>query len=176
MPNTRGITLTDKDQMPNLDATVSWPLGVLGIKMDGNAISRLLFLDEDAAEVRPCNAAAERAANAIKRYLDNPKKTPRVSIELKGTDFQQKVWHALQQLKPGEVVSYGELAKRLGTGARAIGNACRNNPVPVLVPCHRVVAQKSLGGFSGKQSGLMMDIKTWLLTHEGVEIHASKPH
>jgi methylated-DNA-[protein]-cysteine S-methyltransferase len=176
MPNTRGITLTNKDQAPELDATVSWPLGVLGIKMDGNAISRLLFLKEDVAEVRPCNAASKRAADAIKQYLNNPRSISRVSIDLKGTAFQQKVWHALQQLKPGEVVSYGELAKRLGTGARAVGNACRNNPVPVLVPCHRVVAQKSLGGFSGKQSGLMMDIKTWLLSHEGVEIHTNKPH
>ena len=176
MPNTRGITLTDKNQTPKLDATVSWPLGVLGIKMDGNAISRVLFMEEDAAEIRPCNAAAERAADSIKRYFKNPNETPPISVELKGTEFQKKVWHALQQLKPGEVVSYGELAKRLGSGARAVGNACRNNPVPVLVPCHRVVAKNSMGGFSGKQSGLMMDIKIWLLSHEGVEIHASKPH
>ncbi len=176
MPNTSGITPTDKHQTPKLDATVSWPLGVLGIKMDGDAISRLLFLEKEVTAVRPRTAAAKRAAAAIKRYLENPQKIPRVSVDLKGTAFQQKVWHALQQLKPGEVVSYGELAKRLSSGARAVGNACRNNPVPVLVPCHRVVAQNGLGGFSGKQTGEMMAIKTWLLTHEGVEIPARQPH
>lgn len=176
MPNARGITLTDKAQTVQLDATVNWPLGLLGIQMDGSAISRLFFLEEDATEVKPRNAAAKRAAEAVKCYLENPQKPPAISIDLKGTQFQQKVWHALQQLKPGQVVSYGELAKRLGSGARAVGNACRNNPVPILVPCHRVVAKNSMGGFSGKQSGLMMAIKTWLLAHEGVEIASRHPH
>ena len=176
MPDTRGMTLTDKHQAPALDATVSWPLGVLGIQMEAKAISRVMFLQEDTPPIRPATAAAKRAVEAIQRYLENPHKIPCVSVDLKGTVFQQKVWHALQQLQPGEVVSYGELAKRLGTGARAVGNACRNNPVPVLVPCHRVVAKSGMGGFSGKQSGSMMDIKTWLLAHEGVEITSGRPH
>lgn len=176
MSDVRGINLTDTAQAPQLDATVNWPLGLLGILMDGSAISRLLFLEVDAAEVKPRNAAAKRAARAVKCYLENPQKIPAIPIDLKGTQFQLTVWHALQQLKPGQVVSYGELAKRLGSGARAVGNACRHNPVPVLVPCHRVVAKNSMGGFSGKQSGLMMDIKTWLLAHEGVEIASRHPH
>ena len=164
--------MTPKDQIPVLDATVRWPLGVLGIVLDHHAISRLLFLDEDTPEVNPRGTAAKRAVAAVKSYLTNPGKKLRVDIDLQGTEFQQSVWRALRQLKPGEVISYGALAKRLGSGARAVGNACRHNPVPVLVPCHRVVAKNSMGGFSGKQTGLMMDIKTWLLAHEGVEISA----
>ena len=59
-------------------------------------------------------------------------------------------------------ISYGMLAKKLKTGARAIGNACRMNPLPILIPCHRVVAQKTLGGYKGKQ----ITLKKWLLNHE----------
>lgn len=170
MTNPRGITMTSREQTPALDATVRWPLGMLGIVMDGKSISRLLFLEEDVPAVSPRGTAAKRAVNAVKQYLEKPVKSPCVDIELQGTEFQLRVWRALQCLKPGEVISYGKLAKRLGSGARAVGNACRNNPVPLLVPCHRVVAQNGMGGFSGKQTGPMMDIKSWLLAHEGVEI------
>ncbi|MCK5644156.1 MAG: methylated-DNA--[protein]-cysteine S-methyltransferase [Gammaproteobacteria bacterium] len=90
-----------------------------------------------------------------------------VEVKLKGTLFQKKVWQALQKIPAGQVVTYGELAKQLNTSARAVGNACRANPVPLLIPCHRVISKTGMGGFAGSQSGEPMRIKRWLLEHEG---------
>jgi len=91
-----------------------------------------------------------------------------LQLELSGTDFQRSVWQALQTIPSGTTVTYGELAERLGTSARAIGGACRANPCPIVVPCHRVVAKQGLGGFAGDTSGRKLDVKRWLLFHEGV--------
>ena len=86
-----------------------------------------------------------------------------------GTLFQQRVWRELILIPPGETRSYGELAKKLHSSARAIANACRRNPLPLLVPCHRVVAKNGPGGFMGKTTGSALAIKQWLLQHEGHE-------
>lgn len=91
-----------------------------------------------------------------------------VLLKPEGTAFQKRVWRALQKIPAGQVVTYGELAQRLKTSARAIGNACRANPVPLIVPCHRVVAKSGLGGFSGVEQGAPLKIKSALLEHEGV--------
>lgn len=69
-------------------------------------------------------------------------------VEVHGTEFQMRVWKALRQIPYGSTVTYGELAKRLGTSPRAIGQALKRNPLPLYFPCHRVVAENSLGGFS----------------------------
>lgn len=92
-------------------------------------------------------------------------------IEL-GTPFQQKVWRALAEIPSGEVKTYGRLAKELNSSAQAIGNACRNNLFPVIIPCHRVVSASGIGGYAGDtldvQKGQIhfLRIKQWLLTHE----------
>lgn len=103
----------------------------------------------------------------LEAYFDNPTRRFNLSLSLKGTPFQQKVWHALQNIPSSQTVSYGELANRLHTSARAVGNACRANPVPLVVPCHRVVAKNGIGGFSGATVGKDIDRKRWLLQHEG---------
>ncbi|NOZ38517.1 MAG: methylated-DNA--[protein]-cysteine S-methyltransferase, partial [Gammaproteobacteria bacterium] len=91
-------------------------------------------------------------------------------VLLRGTDFQQRVWHALQRIPAGEVRTYGQLAKQLHSSARAVGNACRRNPVPLLVPCHRVVSASGIGGFAGSTDGAEIRIKRWLLRHEGATL------
>jgi methylated-DNA-[protein]-cysteine S-methyltransferase len=84
-----------------------------------------------------------------------------------GTDFQLSVWQALQQIPYGSVCTYGELASRLGTSARAVAGACRANPLPLLIPCHRVVAANGPGGYMGSVSAAPVETKLWLLQHEG---------
>ena len=82
-----------------------------------------------------------------------------------GTAFQKRVYAAMQRIPFGGMRSYGELAAELGSAARAVGGACGSNPLPIVIPCHRVVAAGGgLGGFSG---GAGASTKTWLLHHEG---------
>jgi len=83
-----------------------------------------------------------------------------------GTDFQRRVWQQLLLIPAGDTMSYGDIAANLGSGARAVANACRQNRLPLFVPCHRVVASSGIGGFMGKTSGGPLKIKRWLLAHE----------
>ena len=104
----------------------------------------------------------------LKRYLaGDVRALDRVKVDPGGTAFQQKVWTALRKVPAGKTISYGELAERIGRAgaARAVGAANRTNPVPIVIPCHRVVgADGSLTGYAG---GLHR--KKWLLRHEGAE-------
>lgn len=83
-----------------------------------------------------------------------------------GTPFQQRVWRALADIPPGQTLTYGELAARLGTAPRAVGGALRANPIPIMIPCHRIVAAQGLGGYAGaSEEGRRR--KAWLLAREG---------
>ena len=103
---------------------------------------------------------------ALTGYFRDPRAKRKILLAPAGTLFQQRVWRALRRIPSGQVRSYGQLARTLGTSARAVGGACRANPIPVLIPCHRVVAATGEGGFMGKTAGRAMTIKRWLLHHE----------
>lgn len=103
----------------------------------------------------------------VARYFAQPGSHFELPLALTGTPFQLSVWQALQKIPASKTVSYGDLAERLHTSARAIGNACRANPIPLIIPCHRVVAKHHIGGFSGATSGRDIERKRWLLRHEG---------
>jgi len=108
------------------------------------------------------------ACQQIIQYLQNPKVLFDLPLTRHGTVFQQRVWRAIAAIPLGQVRTYGQLAREIGSGPRAVANACGANNLPLVVPCHRVVAQNGLGGFmQGKQNGLL--IKQWLLQHEGAE-------
>jgi methylated-DNA-[protein]-cysteine S-methyltransferase len=86
---------------------------------------------------------------------------------LKGTHYQKRVWQAIANIPFGQTLSYTEIAKALHSSPRAVANACGANSLPILIPCHRVVAKQGIGGFMrGKSEGLI--IKQWLLNHEGI--------
>ncbi len=82
----------------------------------------------------------------------------------KGSDFQQKVYRIMQDIPFGEVLTYGEVAKKLDVPAQPVGQACGANPIPVIIPCHRIVGTGNLGGFSGMGG---VETKVQLLRHEG---------
>lgn len=86
-----------------------------------------------------------------------------------GTPFQRKVWQAIAEIPAGQVATYQELARKTGSHPRAVGGACGKNPLALVVPCHRVVAKHGLGGFSSGGSEAL-NIKRWLLAHEGIDI------
>ena len=148
------------------DAVIAAPFGRLGITLKNGRLADIDFLSARFPLRAPQETVARRACRALKTYLHNPKTKFRLPLETGGSGFQRRVWQALRRIPVGKVLSYGELARRLKTGPRAVGNACRANPIPIIIPCHRVVAANGKGGFMGKTAGRALAIKDWLLTHE----------
>ena len=83
-----------------------------------------------------------------------------------GTDYQLKVWEQIRKIPFGTTETYGEIANRIKSGPRAVGNVCRRNQLLLIVPCHRVVSVNGLGGFMGDADGSLVRRKEWLLNHE----------
>ena len=110
---------------------------------------------------------AERAATQLERYRENPDTTFDLPLLVEGTPLQRGVWEAMCAIPRGRTRTYGDLARELGADARAIGQACGDNRLPIVIPCHRVVAADGIGGFAHtRPSGYLMEAKRWLLLHE----------
>lgn len=142
------------------------PVGPIGVACRDGYVTRVDLEPETADrdfEDLPTDLVEQFAA-----YFRDGRTHLDIPLRLQGTPFQERVWLALRSIPPGETRTYGDLARRLGTGARAIGGACRSNPCPILVPCHRVVATSGLGGFAGDTTGRKLEVKRRLLSHEGV--------
>ncbi len=146
-------------------AGVHTPLGPVWVHADAEGITavRLEPPEPRDDEVTPL---ARQACAAIAAWLDGGDWPRGLPLAPDGTHFQKKVWQALLGIPPGATLTYGELARRLETSPRAVGGACRANPVPLLIPCHRVVARNGLGGFAGRRRGTWPDFKARLLAHE----------
>ncbi|CAA7614037.1 Methylated-DNA--protein-cysteine methyltransferase [Candidatus Terasakiella magnetica] len=109
-----------------------------------------------------------QARQQLEEYFAGSRKSFDLKLAPHGTAFQAKVWQALQHIPYGATRSYGELAAELGTAARALGGACGRNPIPVIIPCHRVLATNgAMGGYSGIDG---IETKEFLLRLEGVAL------
>jgi methylated-DNA-[protein]-cysteine S-methyltransferase len=158
------------------DCVLDSPLGKLGVRLQDDRITRLDYLGNRAALKPAATALGRQITRQLATYFANPQQRFTLPVELHGTDFQLRVWNALTRIPPGKTLTYGELAEKLDSGARAVGNACRNNPVSIIVPCHRVVSVSGIGGYSGKTDGREINRKQWLLRHEGaLKIHRRAP-
>lgn len=149
-------------------AITQTPLGKVGIFIStGKLLTQLAFLLDDNVPLRSSTESFVcQIIDELNHYFINPTFQFTIPYQTTGTVFQKSVWNALMHIPAGKTITYGELAKNLKTSARAIGNACRTNPLPLLIPCHRVLAQQGLGGFSGDRTGEKIAIKQWLLNHE----------
>jgi len=147
-------------------AKLSAPFGVLGIRCSDDVLTGIDFLPAIAAAQQPVNALAATVCGQLQRYFDDPAASFTLPLDLRGTRHQLGVWHAMRAIPCGETRSYGELAAELHSGAQAVGQACGANPVPIVIPCHRVVGKSGLGGFMRHADGAVLDIKRWLLMHE----------
>ena len=150
----------------NYQAKLYVPFGVLGIRCTEDALTGIEFLSPGTAPLPPCNAFAKNVCEQLSIYLADPDFRFSIPMQPGGTTHQNRVWRALKDIPRGETRSYGELAALLKSGAQAVGQACGANPIPVIVPCHRVVGKSGLGGFMRHTNGMPMDIKRWLLAHE----------
>ena len=147
---------------------VSAPGFSIGVRCDEAEIHAIDYL-EPLAEVLPENALAFEAARQLKAYLANPDFVLELPLRPAGTAFQRRVWEQISAIPSHQTRTYGELAKALHNAPRAVGQACGANPFPLAVPCHRVIATGGgLGGFARQRSGFLLDIKRWLLAHEGL--------
>jgi len=152
--------------MPDYDAILDAPPCRLGAIFTGDALTRLDFLPANTPTATHRDARTQHLARELDAYWQNPAHAFDLLFVPLGTPFQLRVWHALMGIPAGHPATYGALAKQLGTAARAVGQACGSNPLPILIPCHRVVAAHGLGGFMHTSSGAPLDVKTWLLAHE----------
>jgi len=148
------------------DAVITSPAGRLGLSLRDGELVEIDFLAPTAARKAPRTPAARRICAELAAYARDGRHRMRIPLQAKGTAFQRRVWRALQRIPSGTVVTYGTLAARLSSSPRAIGGACRANPIPVVVPCHRVVARQGVGGFMGRRGGAAIERKRRLLAHE----------
>jgi methylated-DNA-[protein]-cysteine S-methyltransferase len=162
------------------------PIGTILIVSDGHA---LCALDYRGYDHRMTAFLAARygdyelheahdpggATNALRAYVGGDvRAVDALAVDAGGTPFQQRVWAELRRIPAGTTITYGELARRIGmplTASRAVGHANSQNPVAIVVPCHRVIgADSTLTGYAGG-----LERKRWLLEHEGVRLRAESP-
>ncbi len=142
------------------------PFGVIGIRASGQVLQRIEYLPRGAATLSPRNALAERVCKQLERYFDDPAWRFDLPYRLEGTEFQQRVWRAINAIASGSTLTYRDLALQIHSAPRAVGGACGANRLPLVIPCHRVVAVGGLGGFMHARGGAPLMIKQWLLNHE----------
>ncbi len=148
-------------------AIIESPIGSLGLKILNDKLIKIDFLANTKNQlIEPATPLEKEVIKQLNHYFNDSTFKFDLPIELQGSEFQLRVWQAMQEIAPSKTLSYGSLAQRLNTSARAIGNACRRNPIPIIIPCHRIVAVNSMGGFNGAREGHPLAIKTWLLQHE----------
>ena len=157
--------------MPDaFQACLRTPFATLGITATDTHLTGVRFLSPDTPAKSPQrDSIAHLACVQLQAYLDNPRVRFIVPYKLTGTHHRLQVWEAMLRIPPGRLRTYGEIAQELRSSARAVGGACGANPIPVIVPCHRIVgANRTIGGFMGARTeGFELGIKRWLLEHEG---------
>lgn len=142
----------------------SSPIGTLKIQCSQSHITSVLFCDEPADFKNEVHLNLDICVDQLTEYFAGKRKVFDLSLNQKGTLFQQKVWDLLYQIPYGKTISYQQLSKQYGDvkAIRAIASANGRNNLPIIVPCHRVIgSNQSLTGYSG---GLWR--KQWLLEHE----------
>ena len=146
---------------------VTSPVGRLALEADGDALTGVRWASAgECARDEGSNPVLKEAAHQLERYF--ARKLTRFDLPLaaRGTDFQKSVWKMMREIPYGATATYGGMAAALSSGPRAVGMACGRNPIPIIVPCHRVLGSGGKeGGFSGGQG---LPTKRELLALEGV--------
>jgi methylated-DNA-[protein]-cysteine S-methyltransferase len=148
------------------DAVIEFPKMKVAVATRDERVTGIRYLPLTAESKEPGNALAERAARQLERYRDDPDAKFDLPLLIEGNDFQRKLWDALCRIPRGRTLTYGEMARKLDGDAREVGQACGDNRLPIVIPCHRVVAADGLGGFGHSTGGYLLEAKRWLLMHE----------
>jgi methylated-DNA-[protein]-cysteine S-methyltransferase len=149
-------------------AILSAPSFSIGIECNADEITGISYL-EPQPEVAPKTPLEKEAVRQLRSWLKDPTYEFGLPLAPTGTHFQRRVWEQISAIPRGRTLTYGEVATAVHSGPRAVGNACGANPYPIVVPCHRVVgANQGIGGFARQRGGFLLDVKRWLLNHEGI--------
>jgi methylated-DNA-[protein]-cysteine S-methyltransferase len=168
---TRGRHLSNA-ALAAYQAVLVTPFGGVAIRTEGlgtedECIAEILYLPHGVKPRAPRDRLAAEAARQVERYLADPRAEFVLPLKPAGTRYQRRVWEAISAIPSGRLTTYGEMAKALRSGPRAVGQACGANRYPLAIPCHRVVSSTGLGGFANNDDGFHLEIKRWLLAHEG---------
>ncbi len=156
-----------KTSRPAWAAKIAAPFGVIGVAVEDGSVSGVRYLPPGTTLRAPGDALAREACRQVEAYLRDPRFRFHLPLREQGTDHQLRVWRAMAAIPAGKTLTYGDLATAIASSPRAVGQACGANPLPLLVPCHRVVARDGgLGGFMGRRGGFALSVKRWLLAHE----------
>ena len=148
------------------DVVVEFPRMKVAVRTRDERVTDICYLPPSARLVSPKSPLGEKAARQLEAYRANPDTRFDLPLLVEGTPFQRRLWAALGEIPRGKTVTYGELARRLGGEPRAVGQACGDNRLPIVIPCHRVVAANGIGGFAHSTGGYLLEAKRWLLAHE----------
>lgn len=146
------------------EVTIESSLGLIRLVFDGRELVRV----EQTNSKEEGGHVAEEILKPVIDCIEGRRDGAGIPVKLEGSEFQIKVWEAMRQVPPGQVISYSDLAKRAGNmrATRAAASACGQNPCAIIIPCHRIVRRdRGLGGFFWG-----LDIKRALLTREGIQI------
>jgi methylated-DNA-[protein]-cysteine S-methyltransferase len=152
--------------LESYQAKLAAPFAVLGVRTIGERVVGIEYLPRAAATLRPQTAFAREVCRQLAAYLKQPSFEFDLPFDYDGTEFQKKVWKTVHQIPSGSVLSYKAVAKKIGSAPRPVGTACGANLIPILIPCHRVVASQGIGGFMNVRRGAPIEVKRWLLHHE----------
>lgn len=155
-----------KSKNASYQGTLSSPVGVIGISATDHDLLGIDYLPPEYPIIKPKTIAAKDAIEQLLCYFADPTFPFDIPFNLDVSPFQKSVLMALKQIPIGSTQSYADIAKQLQTSPRPVGNACRKNPLPIVIPCHRIISTNGMGGYSGATKGPLLDIKHWLLQHE----------
>jgi len=144
--------------------TIDTSLGLIKFVFEGRKLTRV----EQASSKEEGGQVPDEILKPVIDCIEGRRDGAGIPVKLEGSEFQIKVWEAMRQVPPGQVISYSDLAKRAGNmrATRAAASACGQNPCAIVIPCHRIVRRdRGLGGFFWG-----LDIKRALLTREGIQI------
>src|SRR5258708_11088966 len=157
--------------MPNVPGSFQAKLparfGMLGIRTTEGRLSEIVFLKPDGPALAPRDDVSERTCRQLEGYFEDPEFRFDVPLAAQGTAFQRRVWAKIAAIGAGCTRSYGELARELRSAPRAVGQACGANPVPLVVPCHRVLAARGIRGLVPPPRGIPRSLRDAPRAHTG---------
>jgi len=148
------------------DVTAEFPKFRVGVATRDGVVTQLKYLPLSTPSIPAKNALAERAALQLEAYKRDANSRFDLPVVVEGTVLQKAVWQAMCAIPRGKTRTYGDLARELGADPRDIGQCCGDNRLPLVIPCHRIVAADGIGGFAHATSGYLLETKRWLLMHE----------